>query len=172
MSGKAKDNGHIPTEDDVWGGVSPGAELAIDALLGGASVTEAALAGGVARQTLSHWLHHNPIFQGALNRRREEVRTERMIGLSALIGDIETAVRDALSNPELPPAVIIQSGLGILPKFYAMLKMQSIGPDSSVEIARLASRKKTNYLDDVFAPVNIELMEDLLSRAVTEMQSA
>jgi transposase-like protein len=40
---------------------------ALDHLLGGKTVTEAAAAVGVARETVSRWRHHDPAFQAAYN---------------------------------------------------------------------------------------------------------
>ena len=48
-------------------------EIAIAALIRGATVTEAATEAGVSRQTVSEWKHHDPEFIAALNRSRYEV---------------------------------------------------------------------------------------------------
>jgi hypothetical protein len=56
--------------------LSPKQELAVDLLATGASVTAAAGACGVARQTASEWLNSHNAFKAALNRRRQELWTE------------------------------------------------------------------------------------------------
>ena len=45
---------------------------AIEALIGGSSIQEAADAAGVNRVTVSRWRNHHPEFQAELNRRRDE----------------------------------------------------------------------------------------------------
>jgi transposase-like protein len=60
------------TEADRWA-LNPQQEAAVALLAAGTTVTDAAEAIGVARQTVSEWLHHHHGFKAALNRRREEV---------------------------------------------------------------------------------------------------
>ena len=170
MAVKAKIN-HISTKSDAFGGVSPAAELAIDALISGASISEAAIAAGVSRSTLSKWLHSNPLFQGVLNQRRAEVRAERMIGLSALIGDIESAIRNALADPEITPAVILQSGLSILPKLYTLLSEQPIGSTDPDKLARDLVRQDPLRDLDIMGHVDNDDLYDLLERSTAEMSA-
>ena len=159
------------TENHISEGVSVAAELAIDALIGGASVTEAALAAGIRRETLSRWIHDNPIFQAALNRRRSEARQERMRGLITLITDIEASVRKALSNPETSPAVILQSGLNILPKLYALMDEQKIGSGDPEELAKNATRIELNF-NDLVGAVDIDAARRLLKQSTEELRTA
>ncbi len=53
--------------------ISHAQEVAIAALIRGASVTVAAAEAGVARQTVSGWKNHNPEFIATLNRCRRDV---------------------------------------------------------------------------------------------------
>jgi hypothetical protein len=53
--------------------LSPQQETAIVLLVSGKTVTDCAAAVGVARPTVSEWLHHNPLFQSSLNSRRQEL---------------------------------------------------------------------------------------------------
>ena len=48
--------------------ISPAQEMAIAALIRGATVTDAATEAGVSRQTVSEWRNHDPEFIAALNR--------------------------------------------------------------------------------------------------------
>jgi len=48
-------------------------EAALGALLGGSTVTEAAEAAGVSRQTASGWLNQDPDFAAELGNRRQEL---------------------------------------------------------------------------------------------------
>ena len=53
--------------------ISQTQEMAIAALIRGATVTEAATEAGVSRQTVSEWKNHDPEFIAALNRGRRDV---------------------------------------------------------------------------------------------------
>jgi phage terminase small subunit len=110
---------------------------AIDELIGGASVTEAAAKAGYTRETLSRLIHKNVIFQAELNRRRHEARDAITGKLNEMIGRISEAVQRALVNPETPPGVVLQSGLSALPKLYALMRDQEVG---SVDVEKLAQK--------------------------------
>jgi hypothetical protein len=64
--------------------LTPQQEAVVDLLAIGSTVTDAASAAGIARQTVSEWLNHNYMFRAELNRRRNELwrdRTERLCSL-------------------------------------------------------------------------------------------
>ena len=42
--------------------ISPAQWLALEALVSGGSITKAATEAGVARETVSRWVHHDPVF--------------------------------------------------------------------------------------------------------------
>lgn len=65
--------------------LTPQQSAAADLLAAGASVTDAAASIGVARQTVSGWLHGDRVFQAALNRRREELWSRVTDRLRALL---------------------------------------------------------------------------------------
>lgn len=67
------------TESDTSRHLSPLArnkEIALENLLRGETVTEAAAAAGVARQTVSAWSNHDHVFQAEFNRRRIELNAQ------------------------------------------------------------------------------------------------
>jgi transposase-like protein len=43
--------------------ISPARSLALEALVGGGSITRAAKEAGAARETVSRWVHHYPVFE-------------------------------------------------------------------------------------------------------------
>jgi predicted transcriptional regulator len=159
----------ITNPHDGAGGTPDRFLLAVDALVSGASITDAATAAGVRRETVSRWIHENPVFKAELNRRREEIRIERRVSLGALIADIEAAVRKALNNPETPPVVTLQIGLSVLPKLYALMDAQYIGPLNAEKIIQSDAVPLFKILDDPVSPS--ELMK-ILKRAGEELQSA
>jgi hypothetical protein len=76
--------------------LTPAQETALQALLSGATITEAAATAGVQRQTVSGWLNHDSTFIAAYNRRRQFIADEfegqlRALGRKAL-KTIETAL--------------------------------------------------------------------------------
>jgi len=71
--------------------LTPQQETAVDLLAVGNAITATAEAVGVARQTVSEWLHHSPAFQAALNGRRQELwqaLTDRLRALAPKALDV------------------------------------------------------------------------------------
>ena len=64
--------------------ISPTQLLAVEALAGGSSVTAAAKTAGVARETVSRWVHHDPIFLAELHNTRAELAAQTRYALEAL----------------------------------------------------------------------------------------
>ena len=159
----------ITDSNEGAGGTPDRFLLAVDALVSGASITDAATSAGVRRETVSRWIHENPVFKAELNRRREEIRIERRVSLGALIADIETAIRRALNNPETPPVVTLQAGLSVLPKLYALMDGQSIGPlDAKKMVQHDADPLFSAFSDTVSTNDVIKI----LNRAGEELRSA
>jgi predicted transcriptional regulator len=70
--------------------LTPQQEAAVDLLSAGRTVTQTADTVGVARQTVSEWLHRHPGFKASLNRRRQETWESLVNDLRSLA---PTAVR-------------------------------------------------------------------------------
>jgi predicted transcriptional regulator len=153
---------------DGVGGTPDRFLLAVDALVSGASITDAATTAGVRRETVSRWIHENPVFKAELNRRREEIRIERRVSLGALIVDIEAAIRRALNNPETPPVVTLQTGLSVLPKLYALMDGQSIGPLDAEKIIQRDADPLRNLMNDSVSTGDIM---KILKQAGEELRS-
>jgi hypothetical protein len=90
--------------------------LAVEALVTGSSVTEAAAAAGVARQTVHRWLAGDPAFVAALNAAKQEhlgrVRGElRGLATDAVAVLREFLVTDARSTPR---ALRFKAALAVL----------------------------------------------------------
>ena len=60
------------TDRDDSAELTPQQTSAVDLLAGGGNVTDTARSIGVARQTVSRWVHSDAQFRAALNVRREE----------------------------------------------------------------------------------------------------
>jgi hypothetical protein len=91
---------------------APAAALAV--LLAGKTVTEAAAAANVCRQTVHRWLKEDPLFVAELNRGRRELRTASMTRLERLVSKALDAVEKALEAGDLPVALAVLRGLGVL----------------------------------------------------------
>jgi transposase-like protein len=97
------DIGRVPTElapaEAPWRGIyPPRRELALSALLGGATVTAAAEEAGVTRQTVSGWLNHDADFAAEFAERRRELAESARRGLEARVVEAVGALRGLLRH--------------------------------------------------------------------------
>jgi hypothetical protein len=83
--------------------ISPTQELALQALVSGGSVTTAAKEAGVARETVSRWIHRDPVFLAELQNIRAELAIQTRCTLEALgmqvVGVLANAVQDQFVKP-------------------------------------------------------------------------
>lgn len=97
--------------------VQPKQELAINALLMGATDREAAERAGVRRETVHRWKHADPYFIAELARRRTEAwdaQREALRGLLAkAVGVLDNAMSDQSSTVRLRAASTVLRALGI-----------------------------------------------------------
>ena len=83
--------------------ISPAQALAVAALVKGASVTKAALEAGVTRETVSRWVHQNPVFIAELQNARAEIAAQTRCALEALGEQAIATLADALRNNFMLP---------------------------------------------------------------------
>jgi hypothetical protein len=86
------------------GGLSQAQYVAITALSGGCTITQAANDAGVSRETVSRWLNHDPAFQAELNRCRAVMLQELDDGLRAMTAQAMETLENlmgASTHPEL-----------------------------------------------------------------------
>lgn len=101
------------TEDDATA-LSPKQALAVDLLATGTTVTQAAEASGVTRQTVSEWLHGHSAFRAALNCRRQELWAESADRIRALLPKALDVLGDELEGDKrLAAAVHIMRMAGL-----------------------------------------------------------
>lgn len=95
----------------------PKQELALAAILAGATDGEAASRAGVARETLNRWKHADANFVAELNRRRAEAWEASCDALRALAPKAVRALSDALDAPSpttrLRAASLVLKTLGV-----------------------------------------------------------
>jgi hypothetical protein len=116
--------------------LSPQQETAVALLASGKTITDAALAIDVTRQTVSEWLNHHPGFQAALNSRRQELwhgMTDTLRGL--LPKALDVLARELEGETPLSAAVHVLKACGM----YGMVPPQ--GP-AEVQDALLAEQER------------------------------
>jgi hypothetical protein len=83
--------------------ISPAQSVALEALVSGGSVTKAAQQAGVARETVSRWLHHDPVFIDEMHNARAELASQTRCALEALgmqaVGVLVSAVQNEFVKP-------------------------------------------------------------------------
>jgi Homeodomain-like domain-containing protein len=93
--------------------LSPAQERALQALLDGATVTEAATAAGVDRTTVHRWQRHVKFFT-AMNRAKADRQNAVRAGLQSLTQEAIGTMRDLLKDPTVPPAVRLKAAMAVL----------------------------------------------------------
>lgn len=94
--------------------ISPSQERAIEALVAGATVTDAAKAAGVSRQSLHRWRRDSFAFQARLNAARRDLREEVERRLQALAVEAIESVCRAIQGGDAKAGLAILRGLGLL----------------------------------------------------------
>ena len=124
--------------------LTPQQEASVDLLATGTTITDAAAAVSVSRQTVSEWVNHHAGVQAALNARRQELWTERADALRSLVPKaLEILQRELTGKDALAAAVHVLKAAGL----YGTAP--PVGPTEPEEIAHERKRKASNRaLDD------------------------
>ena len=88
-------------------------ELAVDLLATGKTITEAANALGVTRQTVSEWRNQNPVFEAALNERREELWSGMIDRLRALLPKTLSVLEQAIDRGDIRATIAVLRAAGL-----------------------------------------------------------
>lgn len=84
---------------------TPAQDLAVDVLVSGGTGSEASEAAGVCRQTVSVWRNHHPGFRAQLNKRRDELLSERVDRIRDLDAQALAVVAAAVEEGDRRAAV-------------------------------------------------------------------
>jgi hypothetical protein len=122
------------------GDLSPGQERTVEALVAGSTITAAAEAAGVTRQTIHRWLRESFAFQACLNAARRDLREEVENRLEALATEAIEVVAQAIREGDARVGLAVLRGLGLLDG-----KHREIGAESS---ARLESQARNREILD------------------------
>ena len=94
--------------------LSPKQLLAVDLLATGVSVTAAAEACEISRQTASEWANHHHAFKAALNRRRQELWAESVDRARSLVPKALDVLAGELDGEKrLTAAIHIMKAVGL-----------------------------------------------------------
>ena len=94
--------------------LSPQQQTALMQLLMGASITEAAQAAGVTRQTVSEWCNHHDAFQVKLSERRASALRDAQQQLEEAALMAVTVLRELARDPAAPSSARVQASVAIL----------------------------------------------------------
>lgn len=108
---------------------------AIEVLVVGGSLAEASEKAGVARSTLSRWMHKNPYFMAALSKRRSEIRNALKSKIVQAVHVASDAVISGLQDPEVPPVVKLQTACSLLHKLFPFINGAQYGPMDAEAVA-------------------------------------
>jgi hypothetical protein len=103
----------IPTIPDTGRCLTPQQELAVDLLATGKTISEAANSIGVSRQTVSEWRNQDPVFEAALNERRQELWSGMSDRLRALLPKAISVLEESIERGDIRVAVAVLRATGL-----------------------------------------------------------
>ena len=111
--------------------MTPAKQAAFERLILGDTITGAAAAANVARETVQRWLREDHHFRAAYNScRRELFEASRTRLLAAAIGAAQNLAA-AVQAGDLPTSALILKGLGVLSG-----REPNLGPESAARLER------------------------------------
>lgn len=140
---RAAPGGPVPESRRPKGGRQRKAEVAIAALMRGATIKRAAEDAGIGYRTLKTWLASDwfpPLYQEAKDRLLDAVVNQlRSIGSEGV-----EALRAVVSNAESPPAARVSAGRAMLEILLRAVEVQDI----VTRLARLEAREVMDTDDE------------------------
>jgi hypothetical protein len=120
--------------------LSPQQDRALVALLGGATITDAADAAGVDRTTVHRWLREDFSFQAAYNGLRRDLRREIQRRLDSVTRAALETISTAIGNGDVRAALAVLKGTGVLAGQEPLIGPE--GPTEVEEEAKLEVRER------------------------------
>ena len=112
--------------------ISPAQSLAVEALVNGSSVTQAAEKAGVTRETVSRWVHRDPVFIAELQNTRAEIAARTRCALEAL-GEQAVATLDAALQNRFMQPTRLRAACAVL-KLLGADRAETISPTTAEEV--------------------------------------
>ncbi|MGO9596716.1 MAG: hypothetical protein ACLP7Q_01695 [Isosphaeraceae bacterium] len=120
--------------------ISPAQALAVAALASGSNITEAAEKAGVARKTVSRWVHGDPDFIAELQNTRAEIAAQLRCALETLGKRSIVVLREAVQN-SFTPGTKLKAACAVL-KLLGADRAETISPTTAEEVRlRLLERE-------------------------------
>ena len=138
-------------QNETLGGLSQAQFTAVEALLAGKTVTEAAAAASMGRATVYRWLKDDFAFQAELNRGRREIRRAAFGNLERLAAKATGCLEKAIDEGD------VKSALEVLNRMRILAPAQ-IGSDDPAELEAKAKREaKARHGDNQFLEMEAQL---------------
>jgi hypothetical protein len=147
--------------------ISPAQSLAVAALASGATVTEAAERAGVARETVSRWVHGDPDFIAELQNTRAEMSAQLRCALETLGKRSIVVLREAVQN-SFTPATKLKAACAVL-KLLGADRAETIPPTTAEEV-RLKLLERDHELRK--RQSRLETSEHIIARSIDVTQAA
>lgn len=142
--------------------LQPKQREALDALLSGASMTEAAALAGVHRATLHNWCRDNTFFRAALRDAQSQQAGIVQDGLRASASKALETIESIMTDPEAPAAVRLRA---------ATLIIQAVSKDPYTQPAE--PRLTTAAVDNIIeAAAQVGAEEQALRAAMARGESS
>ena len=137
--GTKRDTEETPRQD----GLRPRQCRAMNELLAGRGVKQAAVVAGVSRRTVSRWLKTDPYFAAEYNRRLRELEVSTETTLEMLAAHATRCVAVALAEDDRKVALEVLRGQG-----YLRGRRTQIGSDDAAQI--IAHRREAEEVERMF----------------------
>ena len=121
-------------QNETLGGLSQAQFAALEALLAGKTLTEAARAASMGRATIYRWLKDDFAFQAELNRGRREIRRAALGNLERLAAKATGCLEKSIDEGD------VKSALEVLKRMNILAPAQ-IGSDDPAELEAKAKRE-------------------------------
>jgi hypothetical protein len=121
-------------DDDAAPELTPAQVVALAALAGGGSVSDAADAAGLHRSTCYRWLDSDPGFLAELHRLQHEARARLAAQVAELHVVALQTVRNILEGTEAPAAVRLRAALAVLGRAGVLEPEPEPGPVNADDI--------------------------------------
>ncbi|MGA2232562.1 MAG: hypothetical protein ABSH22_16825, partial [Tepidisphaeraceae bacterium] len=121
---------------------------ALELILSGKSISEAARSSGVGRTTIYNWLRTDPVFQAAFNQWQDEMEKSCRARLLTFTDKAADAVYQAVENGDAKLAMQLLKGMGILsPAAPRLTDPDEIKQDADLDRKRRRSERETASIE-------------------------
>jgi hypothetical protein len=117
----------------VSANLSPAQSIAVATLVSGSTITGAAEKAGVSRETVSRWVHRDPLFIAELQNTRAEIAAQTRCALESLGKRSVEVLRDAIQKPVIYPNKL-KAACAVL-KLLGADRAETVAPTTAEEVS-------------------------------------